>query len=208
MNSTLVKKIISPLIPYITVGIGLLVLHNAWIALLGYHAGMIIVLRLAKTDIPIKRIYQGNYYWITVITALVGISAGILLYLVWPHLSVPDDLKVFLRGIGIYDWTWFVLIIYCSLVNPLLEEYYWRGYLGSPARGITLNDILFSGYHVIVLAGHVGVIWLIAGFSGVTLAAWFWRQMNRIDGGLRTSAVSHLVADTSILLTIYYFAAK
>jgi membrane protease YdiL (CAAX protease family) len=208
MNSVLVKKIIAPLVPYITIAIGLLIVHNAWAAMLSYHAAMALILLLSKSRINIKQGYQGKTFWIPVLMALIGVSAGILLYVLWPHLGVPVEFRQYLRSIGLYGWTWPVFIVYASLVNPLLEEHYWRGYLGSPAKIITVNDVLFAGYHLLVIGGNIGVIWLIAVFLGLTIAAWFWRQINRMNGGLLVSFVSHMTADTAVFLAIYYFAVK
>lgn len=208
MNSLLVKRILPPVIPYLTIGIGLLVFHNAWLAILGYHAGMVIVLSLSKTGLTIKRDFQGKRYWVLFITALAGAGGGILLYVLWPLLSVPDDINTYIRSIGLNERTWPVFLTYFILINPLLEEYYWRGYLAGRARGLSLNDLLYSGYHLIVLAGQIDSIWLIAVFFALTIGAWFWRQMNQIGGGLLPSTISHVTADLTVILTIYYISMK
>ena len=208
MNTLLVKGILPPLIPYITIGIGLLVFHNAWLAILGYHTGMIAVLSLSKTRITIKRAFQGNRYWISFITALAGAGGGILLYILWPLLSVPDNINSYIRSIGLNEQTWPVFLAYFILINPLIEEYYWRGYLAAGAKGVALNDLLFSGYHLIVLAGQMETIWLIAVFFVLTIGAWFWRQMNRLNGGLLASVISHITADVTVMLTIYYLSMR
>jgi len=208
MDNLLVKRIFPPIIPYITIGIGLLIFHNAWLAILGYHAGMVAVIFLSKTGFYIKNAYHGNKVWIPLITALVGAGSGILLYILWPLLSVPDDINSYIQGIGLNERTWTTFLVYFTLINPLIEEYYWRGYLASVSKGITLNDLLFSGYHLIVLAGHMEAVWLITIFFVLTIGAWFWRQMNRLNGGLLASTVSHIAADITIILTIYYLAMR
>ena len=208
MNDLLVKRILPLAIPYITISVGLLVFHNAWLAILSYHIGMVAVILLSKTGISIKQACRGNKVWIIFITALVGAGSGILLYIIWPLLSVPDDINLYIRSIGLNERTWPTFLAYFILVNPLIEEYYWRGYLASVAKGIVLNDLLFSGYHLIVLAGHMETIWLFAVFFGLTIGAWFWRQMNRLNGGLLASTISHLTADMAVILTIYYISIK
>ena len=208
MNGLLVKKIFPPIIPYITIGIGLLVFHNAWLAILGYHTGMVAVISLSRPRISAKRAFQSNRYWIPFITALVGVGSGILLYISWPLLSVPDDINSYIRSIGLNERTWPVFLAYFILINPLIEEYYWRGYLAAVTKGIALNDLLFSGYHLIVLAGQMETIWLIVVFFGLTIGAWFWRQMNRLNGGLLASTISHMTADITVILTIYYISMK
>ena len=206
MNTLLFKRIFSPLIPYITIGIGLLVFHNAWLAILSYHTGMVAIILLSKTRISFKRSFQGNKVWIPFITALVGASGGLLLYVLWPLLAVPDDINLYIRSIGLNERTWLVFLVYFTFINPLIEEYYWRGQLASATKGITLNDLLFSGYHLLVLAGHMEAIWLLAVFFVLAAGAWFWRQMNRLNGGLLASVVSHVSADITVILTIYYLA--
>ena len=208
MNTLLVKKILPPIIPYMTIGIGLLVFHNAWLAILGYHIGMVAVILLSKTGTSIKRDFQDKRYWVLFITALAGAGGGILLYILWPLLSVPDDINSYIRSIGLNERIWPVFLTYFILINPLIEEYYWRGYLAGSAKGIALNDLLFSGYHMIVLAGQMETIWLIVVFFSLTIEAWFWRQMNRLNGGLLASTISHITADITVIMTIYYFSMK
>jgi len=208
MNARLVKRILPSLIPYITIGIGLLIFHNAWLAILSYHAGMIAIILLSKTRISLKQAFQSNKAWILFATALVGAGGGLLLYVLWPLLSVPDNISLYIRSIGLNEHTWPVFLAYFTLINPLIEEYYWRGCLASAAKGITLNDLLFSGYHLLVLAGHMEAIWLLAVFFMLAAGAWFWRQMNRLNGGFLASVVSHIAADIAVMLAIYYLAVR
>jgi membrane protease YdiL (CAAX protease family) len=208
MNAPLVKKIFPPIIPYLTIGIGLLVFHNAWLAILSYHAGMVAVISLSKTRITINQVFQGKRYWVLFITVLAGASGGILLYVLWPFLSIPDGVNSYIRSIGLNERTWPVFLTYFILINPFIEEYYWRGYLASSAKGIALNDLLFSGYHLIVLVGQMEPIWLIIVFLFLTGGAWFWRQMNRLNGGLLASTMSHIAGDLTVILTIYYISMK
>lgn len=196
-------NLVAPLIPYVTIGIGFLILHNAWISILGYHLGMLIVLLLAREKIPFHQIWKSHNYKVLLVTTFLGVAGGLLLYLLWPLLGVPVDINQFLHNIGLTRGLWPYFIAYFILVNPWLEEYYWRGYLGSNSKGITLNDLLFSGYHILVLAGTISVIWVLIVFLVLCLGAWFWRQVNRWNQGLLTSIVSHIAADASVIFTIY-----
>jgi membrane protease YdiL (CAAX protease family) len=208
MNHPLVKNLLLPIVPYITVGIGLLVFHNAWLAILSYHACMVAAILISRKGTNIKRALSCKKCWILFITAFTGASGGILLYILWPLLSVPDDINLYVRSVGLNEQTWPVFLAYFVLINPWIEEYYWRGYLSSSSRRITVNDLLFSGYHLLVLAGHIGTIWLLAVFLVLTGGAWFWRQMNRLNGGLLASIVSHITADVTVILVIYYLSMQ
>ena len=94
------------------------------------------------------------------------------------------------------------------MVNPWIEEYYWRGYLGSNTKKIILNDLLYSGYHLVVLAGKVEIVWLIVIFFALAVVAWFWRQTNRWSQGMLPSTASHLAADITVMLTIYFLIVR
>ncbi len=199
----MVRKIVSPGIPYIAVGVGWLIFRNAWVAIFGYHIGMVIIILLAQPGIPVKRVFKSNNCKTPIITAIVGASVGILLYVLWPLLSVPDDLNLYLQNSGLTGKTWPLFLAYFIFVNPLIEEYYWRGYLGSNSKRIELNDLLWAGYHLIVLAGKMGIIWLAVVFLVLSTGAWFWRQANRLSEGLLASTVSHIAGDITVIFTIY-----
>jgi hypothetical protein len=56
--------------------------------------------------------------------------------------------------------------------------------------------------------GYMQTIWLFVVFFVLTIGAWFWRQMNRLNGGLLASTISHITADITVILTIYYISMK
>jgi hypothetical protein len=191
----------SPLVPYITISVGLLVFHNAWIAAAAHHLGMASVLLLSRTR------FTGRFRrcdpWILAISASVGASGGLLLYLLAPVIGVFPDVGRYVRGIDLTAGSWPYFIAYFTLVNAVVEESYWRGMLGSDTRRLTLNDFLFSGYHAVVLAGRIHPAWIVGVFLVLALTGWFWRQIDRWNGGLAASTVSHVAADVSVMLAIY-----
>jgi membrane protease YdiL (CAAX protease family) len=141
------------------------------------------------------------------LSVAIGACAGVVLYLLWPLLSVPPDIGVYIRSIGLTPSSWPVFIAYYVLVNPFLEEYFWRGCLGSKAKHPILNDFLFAGYHMIVLAGSIAVPWLAVVFLVLCVAAWYWRQISIITGGLLAAILSHLAADITVILAIFYLTS-
>lgn len=202
------KNILGPLVPYVTLGPGLFIFHNAWIAIISYHLGMIAVVLLSRERVPVKILLRSNNYMFPLIISLGGACGGILLYLLWPLLSIPPDINLQLQNIGLTREVWPFFLVYFILLNPGIEEYYWRGFLTSDSKYLIPNDLFFSGYHVMVLAGKVGFIWLIAVFAILILAAWAWRQFNRASRGLLPSLASHLAADITIIFTIYWLVMR
>jgi membrane protease YdiL (CAAX protease family) len=206
-ESILFKKIVATLVPYITVGAGMLVFHNVWAAILSYHLCMAVLILLPGSGLNIKQAFGSRTYWIPLITGIIGAASGILLYWIWPLLSIEGSFALNLQTMGLSRQEWPFFITYFAIASPLLEEFYWRGYLVSPSRGIAATDLFFAGYHLIVLASFMLNFWLVAIFISLVAGAWLWRQANRINRGLTASLVSHFTADLSIILVIFYFAA-
>jgi hypothetical protein len=201
-------RVLAAFVPYVTVGIGLMVFHNAWLAILSYHAGMVAVMSLSRTRIAVGGSFRLNGYLIPVSAALAGACGGALLYILWPHMGLAGDISAFVRSIGLNERTWPAFLAYFILVNPLIEECYWRGHLASDSKWPGASDLMFSGYHLVVLAGRVNALWIIVAFAALAAAAWVWRRMNHLYGGLVVSTSSHLAADAAIILTVYYLTMR
>jgi hypothetical protein len=208
LTDHILKKIVGPVVPYITVVPGLLIFHNAWVTLFSYHIIMIAAVILSREPIKWKEFFRSTNRLIPVITTLIGAAGGIILFLLWPRLEVPSDMNIYLQNIGLTQAAWPFFIGYFVLVNPWIEEYYWRCFLGVDSKTVKLNDVIFAGYHVVILAGKVDFIWLIAVLVILTFAAWLWRQANRICHGLLPSLVSHMAADITIIFAIYWLAGR
>ncbi len=203
----MLRKVISLLVPYATIGIGLYMFHSAWLAIFGYHIGIASVILLSRKRTPLKRLFKSNNYKTPVTMSVIGAGSGVLLFVLWPFLAVPSNIGSYTQSIGITERTWLLFITYYVLINPLIEEYYWRGLLGGHnSNRITASDLFFSGYHVLVLAGKMGAVWLPVVFLLLSLNAWLSRQVNKFSGGLLPSVVSHVTADISVMLTIYLMA--
>ena len=199
---------IAPMVPYITVGMGLLVCHNAWVAILSYHLVMLAVISTSGKRLSIFQIFKGGDKIRLPLLAAVGIGGGLLLWFLKPWVLLTGEMKVFTQSLGLTQQSWPLFITYFILVSPALEEIYWRSFLGDPSTKLVLNDFLFSGYHMIVLAGIVQVAWLVVIFLVLAAAAWIWRLANRLGGGLMSSFISHLTADISIILVSYLLVIR
>jgi membrane protease YdiL (CAAX protease family) len=199
-------KWFTPVLPYLAVGIGLLWLQQAWVALLGFHFAIILSLLLAQPHIPINTIFKSNHIrWVVLSIFLCG-SSGISLYFFWSYFGVISGLPAHMEAFGLTRSTWPLFITYFALVNPLLEEYFWRGYLGSSTRRLYLSDFLYAGLHAMILMGKMQTGTVIYSLSVLVLAGWFWRQLARADEGLLASVLGHMAADFTILMTVYRMA--
>jgi len=140
------------LIPYITILLGLHILKSAWAAILLYHAAIIFVILKSSGLILFKRLFRGWSWKIGFSFALISAMSGLSLFFLWPILSIDGlELSAVLGLYGLNGNSWFIFLIYYCVATPILEEAFWRGYLSAPNRYPAGPDVLFAGYHIIVL---------------------------------------------------------
>lgn len=196
-------KWLAPCLAYLAVGIGLFLFDSAWGALIGFHAAIIMSLLIAKPEIPLKILFYNNHFkWIPVSVILCG-SSGLTLYLLWNYFGFSANLPAQVESLGLNRANWIPFIAYFALVNPWVEEYFWRGYLGSNTTRPYISDFLYSGFHGLILIDKVQTASILFGLMVLVLAGWFWRQIARKDQGLLAPVLGHMAADLAILLAVY-----
>lgn len=195
-------KCIAPSLAYLAVGLGLLVFHSAWGALLGFHIAILVSLLIARPGTPLNTLLTNrNFKWIFLSVFLCGAS-GLLVYLLWDVFGFATDISSQVTSLGLSASNWPLFIAYFALVNPFLEEYFWRGWLGDKTKSLHTSDFLYAGFHGLILIGRVRTGSILFGLSVLVLAGWFWRQVAREDGGLLAPLLGHMAADLTILLVV------
>lgn len=196
-------KWLTPILVYLAVGLGLFWVEHAFLTLLGFHSAIIVSLLLARSQVPIKILFKSrNIRWL-VLNILICGSSGIFLYFFWSSFRIVGDLSAHVKALALTRTTWPLFITYFVLVNPLVEEYFWRGYLGSPTRNVHASDFLYSGFHGLVLLGKMQTGAILYSLIMLVLAGWFWRQIAREDGGLLAPVLGHMAADFTLLMALY-----
>jgi hypothetical protein len=198
------KKWLTSILPYLAVWAGLFLFKSAWFALIGFHVAILLALPVVHPNIPIGILIKSKSpKWILISMLFCGIS-GIGLYFFWDVFGVVHDLSAQLQSIGLNSSSWLGFIAYFSVVNPFVEEYFWRGVLGDETKKLRMIDAIYAGYHALILWGRVHPLSILFAVVILTSAGWLWRQFSREDGGLLAAVLGHMTADFSILMVIYW----
>ena len=201
-------KWIIPVLVYLAVGLGMFIVRQAWVALLVFHLAIVISLLVVKPELPIKTLFASRgYKWILINILLCG-SSGAVLYFLWDEFGIVKDFAAQVEALGLNSSTWLPFIAYFTLVNPLIEEYFWRGYLGSPTEDLHASDMAYAGFHGLILLDRMKADAVVYALAMLVLAGWFWRQIARKDGGLLAPVLGHMAADFSVLLAVYLRVAR
>lgn len=203
-----VRAYVAPSVPYVAMLVGLYLLSNAWISILLYHAGALAILSFTKGWRWPPAAGEHLDRRVVLMVVLGSATIGPLLYSLWSTVKLTDIiLEQELAHLGLSGAAWPLFVVYYFTVNPVVEELFWRGYLGDPRIGPTPSDLWFAGYHLLVLALFVEVPWVAASFIGLIGGGWLWRQLARCCGGLVLPVLSHAVADASLIWAVYILAA-
>lgn len=200
-------KWLTAVLPYLAVGIGLFWVEQAFLALLGFHLAIIFSLLLAQSTVPVGTLFKSNDVRWSILSVLLCGSSGISLYFLVRFFGLRADLSAHVESLGLTASTWPIFLTYFVLANPFVEEYFWRGYLGSPTMSLDLSDFLYAGFHGLILWRSVQPAFIVYSLIFLMVAGWFWRQLARINGGLLASVLGHMAADFTILMAIYRMTA-
>ncbi len=192
------------LLPYVAVSIGLYLLHNAWLAMLIYHSGIILFLIIFRKDnLKVTQLLSGLNLKFLFGAIIVSLFSGLLIYSLWDFMTLEHtSIIVALAKYGLAGLSWYLFMIYFSIANPLLEELFWRGLLYKKEIKPFLLDITFAGYHVLVLQLFINWLWVFLAFLLLVLTAWTWRYLYDTLNGLAVPWISHTVANVSIVFGI------
>lgn len=199
-------KSLAPLLPYLVVWAGFFFLKNAWATLLGFHLAILAALFVLRPSLPLNVFFKPANGKRALFMILLCAASGPGLYLLRDAFQIADDLNARLAELGLSGNTWFGFIAYFTLINPFFEEYFWRGVLGSETKGFYFGDLVYAGYHVMVVWNKTHPFSMLFLLAVLTFVGWYWRQVYRKDDSLLAPVLGHMAADLSILIAAYQVA--
>lgn len=193
------------LLPYVAVGIGLTLTSNAWVAIGLYHVGMAFALRRADWASVRRGWTRARGLAFCAVGAAAG--PGILL----AHaIGMPAGASIrdTLAGVGLSGAGFTSFAVYYTLVNPFLEEPYWRSRLADDRSGVAAMDVAFAGYHVFVLSHFIDLWAASLALPVLSAVAWAWRRSVRATGGLAIPVASHVAGDASVMVAAAWLCSR
>ena len=201
------SKWLAPILPYLAVWMGLFVFKNAWVTLIGFHLAILFALTFLRPTLPLNVFFKTTKRRNIFLSVILCAISGLGLYLLRDVFGIASDLQEQLIAIGLNASTWFWFIAYFTLANPFFEEYFWRGVLGNNTKQLSIGDLIYAGYHIMVVWNKTHPFSMVFMIFVLTFAGWFWRQLYRRDDSLLAPVLGHMVADFSILLAVYFMAS-
>lgn len=198
-------KFFAGLVPYVAVLVGMYWLHSAWAAVLLYHAGIVAFLVAFKRKNIWKTACSGIKTPLLIPSVVTCAMAAPVVYFLWPWLSASDSILVeWMNSFGLTGLSWILLIPYFSIIHPLLEEIHWRGLAPEPFKWICWQDVLFAGYHVLVLYQLLHWPWLFLVIGVLTGSSIFWRWSAEKFGGYGLTILTHAAADAGVIIGVLF----
>jgi len=105
---------------------------------------------------------------------------------------------------------WLILVL--LIINPFLEEIYWRSYIGRKLEGkrtkrtiILLTSLFYSLYHLLSIIPLFSWPYNIMMVIPVWIAGMIWGFMRYKSNSLVGSIISHILADAGIMAVYVLF---
>jgi membrane protease YdiL (CAAX protease family) len=197
------------LIPYLAIFIGLNFLKNAWIAILLYHSLILAYLIITGHLADFRKILTGWNIRLFLISCAISVIGGPALFLLWNFMKLDiSSLSSNLAEFQLKGLSWILFIPYFCLLHPILEELFWRSKSNGASGSEYIKDILFGGYHILVLVLFIKPEWVIISFFILAFVSWMWRVISYKTDGLLIAFLSHILANSSIIIAVNFILSQ
>lgn len=175
--------------PYVAVGVFWCWFGNGWMAVLAYH--LQIVLWAGRERQERGRVRAADVAVFVLPCALAGPAMWFLLPLI-----TTVDLGTWLVTHGLSGMAWTLMVPYFGIVHPVLEQLHW----GPLRRRTAVSHFCFAGYHMLVLFSLLRMEWLMVCFVVLAGVSVLWGYLSRRTGGILLPVLSHMAADSAIVV--------
>jgi membrane protease YdiL (CAAX protease family) len=212
-----VKFLLLLLAPTVMIYVGLHVLESVPITFLLFYSWLLFVPLIRKaslfSEIVHKNVKSSIHF---------GIISGIVFFffifggLYWLHHYFIDVvyLQVLLAEWGFSGNGMIGLVFVLVIVNPILEEVYWRGYIftqlkskGNAVKATLITSFFYTLYHFLSVIPMFQWGFNILAVLPVFIAGLFWGYMREKTGSIAGTIISHALGDFGIVC-VYWFIVR
>ncbi|MCD4656612.1 MAG: CPBP family intramembrane metalloprotease [Planctomycetes bacterium] len=112
--------------------------------------------------------------------------------------------------LGFSGNNFFIVAIFITLINSLVEEYYWRWFAFSKLRSVIssrkamiISALGFSFHHLIVLITYFGMAYGILFSFGTFIGGVVWAYFYDRYDSILPCIVSHIIVDVAVMIVGY-----
>jgi len=191
--------------PFSASSLGWMTFKNVWAAVAVFHGCMLLALLIHRNRWDSKQVFRGGrLFWMPLITLSVAIFGYSFLQFVTRHDRYESFLAKQWHLFGLDSPFIPFLAVYFCLVNPVLEEAFWRGLFGSKLRRPTISDIAYGSFHYWIVLPFAKNEQAIVAAAALIVMGYLWRQIATHSGGLRLPIFWHALADAAIILVLAF----
>ncbi len=148
-----------------------------------------------KTEL-MKSILLGLGVYALIVSAYIFLS---------PFLDLAGIRNMLETDIGVSRDNFIIVAIYISLMNSLLEEFFFRGFIflsllknTTRIKAYTISAVLFAVYHVAILRGWFNPIIFVLAMAGLFIGGIIFNLLNERNGNIISSWMVHIGANLAI----------
>ncbi|MCI2256647.1 CPBP family intramembrane metalloprotease [Domibacillus sp. PGB-M46] len=198
--------------PSLMILIGLQLLESVAVTFVLFYSWLLAVPLIDKA-FP-KEIVQ-----VTKQAVILGFGSGLLFFLFvfgglkWLHTYLLDigELRTLLLKWGFSGPGEIGLVLVLLLANPILEEWYWRGYIyeklranGKAVYTILMTASFYTLYHLLSVIPMFQGISSVAAILPVLIAGIFWGYTREKTGSIIAAVISHVLGDLGIVASYWF----
>lgn len=217
LGGNMIKQIILLFGPTIMIFIGLAILHNVLITFILFYGWLLftpLVVRYWN-----KKNRNDVLLPLSKNSILIGVVSGLIcLIVIYSFVSVFQSSVLDIPKLQqlLVEWDFsgkkvILLVLVLALINPILEEFYWREFMYvqilsrmGNVRAIMITSIFYSLYHLIVVMEIFSFPFNILAVIPVFLAGIMWGIFRFKLKAIFAPIISHCLADIGIMLVYWY----
>ncbi len=189
--------------PYVAIGVGLLIMRNAWATVCGFHGIMLAALWLHRRRWRVDALWGGGRpSWLPAIVLSVLAFGYGLTQLAGLFPGYGRHLRIVLNSLSLSGAGMGALGAYLCLVNPVIEEAFWRGLFFEGRKRLALSDLAYGGVHFLVFLPFMFSHYALIAAAFLSAMGYLWRRIASQQKGLAMPIAWHALGDASIILSV------